>query len=223
MDVVFHIKICGMTNVADAIAAARAGADAVGLNFYKKSPRRINEATAKNIAASLPQGVVRVGLFVNTPAREICRLYDELPLDLIQLHGDQPPEFLGQLGGRPVMRAFRLGAGGIGLIREYFDRCRELRAMPQMILLDALVAGQFGGTGQTADWEQARACTAEPDRPPMVLAGGLTPMNVTDAIRLVHPDAVDVASGVEDDCGHKDCNSIGAFVAAARRGFGFLG
>ncbi|MEN6407528.1 MAG: phosphoribosylanthranilate isomerase [Thermoguttaceae bacterium] len=218
----FHIKICGMTNVADAVAAARAGADAVGLNFYAKSPRCITQETAKKIVAALPTGVVRVGLFVDTPSREICRLYDELPLDLIQLHGDQPPEFLSQLGDRPVMRAFRLGAGGLGPIQEYLNRCRGLGSMPQMILLDALVAGQFGGTGQTTDWQLAGAYAAESDRLPLVLAGGLTPSNVMDAIRLVRPDAVDVASGVEFRTGHKDASSVGAFVDAARQGFGFL-
>ncbi len=108
----FQTKICGITSVEDALVVARAGADAIGLNFYARSPRYVTAATAANIVKILPAGISKVGLFVDTPAGEICRLFDHLQLDLIQLHGDQPPEFLAQLGLRPVMRAFRIGPEG---------------------------------------------------------------------------------------------------------------
>ena len=104
----FRIKICGITSVDDALLVARAGADAVGLNFYPRSPRYISLDTARKIVAALPKEIVKVGLFVNAPPADVCRTYSDLSLDLIQLHGDEPPEYLAQLGGRPVMRAFRV-------------------------------------------------------------------------------------------------------------------
>ena len=120
----FRIKICGITYVEDALAVAQAGADAIGLNFYRRSPRYISP-TPPATSSVLPGGIVKVGLFVDTPADDVCQLCDGLQLDLIQLHGEQPPEFLAQLGDRPVMRAFRLGREGLGPFSEYLDRCRR--------------------------------------------------------------------------------------------------
>ncbi|MGA2031635.1 MAG: phosphoribosylanthranilate isomerase, partial [Thermoguttaceae bacterium] len=108
-----RVKICGITGVDDARMVVRAGADAVGLNFFANSPRHIPPERAEEIIAVLPPGVLKVGLFVDTPAAEVCQYFDRLGLDLIQLHGDQPPAFLAQLGGRPVMRAFRLAGTGL--------------------------------------------------------------------------------------------------------------
>jgi phosphoribosylanthranilate isomerase len=152
----FQIKICGITNVDDALAVAQAGADAIGLNFYPQSPRYVSTDAARDIASALPTGVVKVGLFVNTPASDVCRLFDDLQLDLVQLHGDQPPEFLPQLGDRPVMRAFRVGPEGLRPVTDYLARCRELVSVPTLVLLDSLVVGEYGGTGTVANWSAAQ-------------------------------------------------------------------
>ena len=219
----FRIKICGITNVDDALAVVRAGADAVGLNFYARSPRYIALDTARRIVAALPKEMVKVGLFVNADPADICRVCDDLGLDLIQLHGDEPPELLAQLGERPVMRALRLGAKGFQAVFDYLRRCQELAAMPSLTLLDSLIPGEYGGTGKTADWTAAKQYVAESGLPPLVLAGGLTPANVADAIRAVRPAAVDTASGVESSPGRKDPAAVAAFVRAAREAFPTIG
>jgi phosphoribosylanthranilate isomerase len=122
----FRIKICGITSIDDALATARAGADAVGLNFYRRSPRCVAADAARAIIEALPAGIVKVGVFVDTPAGDVCRLFDDLRLDLIQLHGDQPPEFLTQLGGRPVMRAFRVEPEGSRTFTEHLKLHMDL-------------------------------------------------------------------------------------------------
>jgi phosphoribosylanthranilate isomerase len=215
----FQTKICGITSVEDALAVAQAGADAIGLNFYARSPRYVTATGAADILKALPAGISKVGLFVDTPASDVCRLFDQLRLDLIQLHGDQPPEFLPQLGQRPVMRAFRVGPEGLRPVAAYLDRCRELGNAIAMTLIDSLVVGEYGGTGMVADWSVAQAYRAEAGAPPLVLAGGLTPENVAAAIRTVRPAAVDVASGVESQPGRKDPARVEAFIQAARRAF----
>ena len=159
------------------------------------------------------------GLFVNAAAGDICRAFDSLGLDLIQLHGDEPPGYLAQLGDRPVMRAFRVRPGSLQPVIEYLALCRGLRAMPTLILFDALVPGEYGGTGKAADWAIARQYAAQPGLPPLVLAGGLTPRNVAEAIATVRPVAVDTASGVELAPGRKDPSAVAAFVSAARAAF----
>jgi phosphoribosylanthranilate isomerase len=215
----FAIKICGVTSVDDARAVAAAGADAIGLNFYAGSPRFLPLERAQHVAANIPANVLRVGLFVDAPAETICGAYDALGLDLIQLHGDEPPEFLAELGDRPVMRAFRVGAEGLRPVADYLGRCRELGTVPAMVLVDAFVADQRGGTGKTADWDALVAERHLLGDAKLVLAGGLTPDNVADAIRRVRPDAVDTASGVESSPGQKDHDAVRRFVAAARQAF----
>jgi phosphoribosylanthranilate isomerase len=215
----FQIKICGITSARDALMVAQAGADAIGLNFYARSPRYVTMDVARQIAKAVPTGIVKVGLFVDTPAEEVCRLFDDLQLDLIQLHGDQPPEFIVRLGGRPVMRAFRLGPHGLRLVAEYLAHCRDLAVRPQLVLFDALVVGMYGGTGLKADWSLAKQYLAAPGRPPLVLAGGLTAENVADAIRAVRPAAVDVASAVESSPGCKNPAAVGAFIKTAQAAF----
>lgn len=218
---------------------ARAGADAIGLNFYARSPRHVDIHTARRIVATLPRAIIKVGLFVNAAADDVCRLCDELRLDLIQLHGDERPEYLGQIQGRAVLRAFRVGAEGLRPVTDYLAQCRALGVMPSLVLLDAQVPGEFGGTGQTTDWSLAASyaqqaegrrkgrqqvaapasgITAPGQWPPLVLAGGLTPANVAEAVRRVRPAAVDTASGVESSPGHKDPAAVAAFVEAARSG-----
>lgn len=222
----FRVKICGITNVDDALAVAAAGGDAIGLNFFARSRRCVAIDVAERIVNALSQynlsqnapgnRVVKVGLFVNADADEVCRTYDRLGLDLVQLHGDEPPEYLGQLGGRPVMRAFRIGSAGIAPVLDYLEQCRARDAMPRLVLLDAQVPGAYGGTGKTTDWTAAAGYAAMPNMPPLVLAGGLTPQNVGEAISAVHPAAVDTASGVERSPGRKDPAAVAAFVQAAQ-------
>jgi phosphoribosylanthranilate isomerase len=212
----FHVKVCGITRIEDARAAAAAGADAVGLNFYAGSKRCLDAAGAAAIRAELPSGVLPVGVFVNADAAEICRRFDELRLGLIQLHGDEPPEYLAQLGGRPVMRAFRMSLEGWPPIVRYLDECRQLGALPRLVLIDAFHPGQYGGTGQTADWSRLAPWRSHLAGLPLVLAGGLTPENVAAAIEAVQPSAVDTASGVEQSPGIKDAARLTAFVQHAR-------
>jgi phosphoribosylanthranilate isomerase len=215
----FHIKICGITNTDDARAVAQAGADAVGLNFYPKSPRCVPATTARAIAEVLPPGIVKVGLFVNAELDVVRRTAGEVGLDLVQLHGDEPPEYLGELADAvslPVMRAFRWGPAGLAPIVDYLGECRRLGCLPRLVLVDAYQPGVYGGSGTTADWPAVPAYATVPDLPPLVLAGGLTPENVAGAIAAVHPAAVDTASGVELSPGRKDAALVRAFVLAAR-------
>lgn len=214
----FRIKICGLTNIADAEAAATAGADAIGLNFYSQSSRCVDRATARTISQALGSRVVKVGVFVNAPVDEIIATYDDVGLDLVQLHGDEWPDVLRPLAPRPVMKAFRVGPAGLVEVRRWLETCMPMSIFPRLVLLDAFRAGQYGGTGATTDWSAAAAYARTAGVPPLVLAGGLTPANVAEAIRAVRPAAVDTAGGVESSPGVKDAALMQAFVAAARRG-----
>jgi phosphoribosylanthranilate isomerase len=216
---VFQIKICGITTVDDAEVVSRAGVDAVGLNFYPGSARWLDEETAAQIIAALPPDICKVGVFVNAPVEEICATYDRLGLDMIQLHGDEPPEFLPQLGSRPVIRAFRCGEEGPLPALEYLQACGRLGRVPDMVLMDAFRPGHYGGTGATINWLTLVDHHLYPDLPPLVLAGGLRAETVGEAIHIVGPAAVDTASGVERSPGHKDPRKVTAFVSAARRAF----
>ncbi len=215
----FSIKICGVTSVNDALMVAAAGADAVGLNFYPKSPRYVDLELARRICKALSWGVVKVGLFVNMPSQEICRIFDQLRLDLIQLHGDEPPEVLAELGGRPIMRAFRVDERGLQPVAEYLEECRRLQCLPTLTLVDSCQNGHYGGTGKTANWSIAQEYPTMLASPPMVLAGGLTPENVGLAIQAVRPKGVDASSGVEVVPGRKSDVLVGQFVRAAKQAF----
>ncbi len=217
----FTIKICGITRPEDARASVEAGADAIGLNFYRQSSRAIDRERARAIIAVLPAGVIKVGLFVNAEPAEICRTCDALGLDLIQLHGDEPPELLSALSGRPVMKAFRpAGAEGLPAVLGYLEACRTLGCPPRLILFDAPLAHGFGGSGKLADWSLAKQYVESRQAPGVVRAGGLKADNVAEAIRTTGPGAVDTASGVESQPGIKDPAAIQAFVRAARSAFG---
>jgi phosphoribosylanthranilate isomerase len=212
----FRIKICGITRLEDALAAATAGADAIGLNFYPRSARFVGEEQARRIAAAVPAGIARVGVFVNASAEEIQETFDCTPLDFIQLHGDEPPEFLCQLGDRPIIRVFRVGIAGLAAALAYLDCCRQFGVVPRMVLADAAAGRSYGGTGEMADWSALSGYPAAGWHPPLILAGGLTPDNVAAAIRAVRPAAVDTASGVESSPGVKDSGLMKRFVEAAR-------
>jgi phosphoribosylanthranilate isomerase len=215
----FHIKICGITSVDDAQVAARAGADAIGLNFWPQSKRHVRPKSAREISAALPSGVARVGVFVNATAEDIASIADQVGLDWIQLHGDESFELLAKLPPRlPILRAFRCAEAGLLPLQHYLLESRGHGRGPDAVLIDADAAGEFGGTGRRADWmriAQERSLLGEL---PLILAGGLTPLNVAAAIDAVRPDGVDVASGVECRPGIKDPALVEQFVAAARAG-----
>jgi phosphoribosylanthranilate isomerase len=217
----FQIKICGVTNVADAQAAVDAGADALGFNFYRSSKRFIERDVAQQIADVVPDHVAKVGVFVNHSIRDIQDAVESLGPSYIQLHGDEPAELLSELPAEiKIIRAYRCGPNGLAPLARYLARCDSLGRAPDAILLDADAAGAFGGTGQAADWTLIANQRAMLGGIPLILAGGLKPTNVAQAITAVHPDAVDVASGVERQPGRKDHELMKQFIAAARAAFG---
>jgi len=200
-----RIKICGITRVADALAAARLGADAIGLVFYSGSPRAVTAAQAAEIINALPPFVVPVGLFVNADAAFVRETVAVAPVQLLQFHGDESPGFCAEFG-LPFLRALRVRAGG-----DLLQYAREFHAA-KGLLLDAWVEGVHGGTGATFDWT-----LIPPDLPmPVILSGGLNPGNVEQAVRRVRPWAVDVSSGVESAKGIKDAAKIEAFINGVR-------
>ena len=201
------IKICGITSLEDARAAINAGADMLGFNFYPKSPRYINIDICRDIASVLRKdyaNITLVGVFVNMPGGQVDTILKDCSLDLAQLHGDEKSEMLAALGGR-AFKAFR---GVPENITGY------TRSAPPALLVDAAVKGVYGGSGVVADWSAAAELSK---RVPLLLAGGLTPENVAEAVRQVQPWGVDVASGVEASPGVKDAEKMAAFVAAVRQ------
>ena len=213
----FTIKICGVTTADDASAAAAAGADAIGLNFYPESPRYVTPRAAETIVADLPKEVTKVGLFVNAPVDAMRETFDLVRLDAIQLHGDETPELMAELSDLPVLRAFRVDAQGLAPVSQYLHRCDRLGCRPGAILLDARREGKFGGTGQVIDWAAIDRERAMIEGHTVILAGGLTASNVTEAIAQVRPHGVDVSSGVEAAPGVKDDRLVREFVELARR------
>jgi phosphoribosylanthranilate isomerase len=218
--VLFSIKICGVTNVRDAALVAQAGADAMGLNFYPPSPRYVDPARASTLLAALPEGVTRVGVFVNAAVDDVLGIARELELDAVQLHGDESPEYLARVRSLLVVRAFRCPDAALGPVAQYLDRCDQLHRLPDAVLLDAYHPGQYGGTGITLDWQRLARSKDELLGLPLILAGGLDADNVVEAIETVRPDAVDTASGVEASAGQKDPLRLRTFVAAARGALG---
>jgi phosphoribosylanthranilate isomerase len=212
----FQIKICGITNVEDAIAAVDAGADAVGLNFYEKSPRYVALRDAHRISVAVTdRGAIPVGVFVNHSFEEIQHAERFSELDALQLHGDEPPEFLSRLIP-PTIRARRFEDASWTAIEADLAACRAAGRPPDALLIDAATPGQYGGTGETLPWEMLADHPRWLGDTPLILAGGLTPDNVAEAIRIVRPHGVDVASGVESAPGKKDPVKVRDFIAAAR-------
>ncbi len=194
-------KICGITRAQDVKAAARSGADALGMVFCGRSPRHISAHHAARLLESVPPFVTLVGLFVNPGENEVREVLSQVALDLLQFHGEETPEFCAQFG-RPFLKAIRVRPG-VDLIQ-----CAARYAGAQGLLLDAHVNGTHGGTGVAFDWG-----LIPHDLPlPIVLSGGLHAGNVAEAIRQVRPYAVDVSSGVEADRGIKDADKIAAFI-----------
>ncbi|HZW85934.1 MAG TPA: phosphoribosylanthranilate isomerase [Gallionella sp.] len=196
-----RVKICGITRLQDALAAAHSGADAIGLIFYQHSPRHVSIAQAAHLAAALPPFVTVVGLFVNAEAAFVRDVLAGVRLDLLQFHGEETAEFCAQFN-RPYIKAVRVKAG-VDLLQ-----CAADYSGAAGLLLDAHVEGVQGGTGATFDW------TLIPEAMPLpiILSGGLQPENVAAAIRQVRPYAVDVSSGVEASKAIKDAVKITRFI-----------
>lgn len=214
----FRVKICGITNVPDAQVVAAAGADAVGLNFYEPSPRCASLLVAKAIADSLPSHVTKVGLFVDAPLEHVREVVAHVGVDAVQLHGHESPEYLAQLAGVPVIKVFR-PQHDLVEIGDYLAECRQRNCLPKMLLIDAYHGAQMGGTGRRADWRAIVTGRKVLAGLPLVLAGGLTPQNVAEAIATVAPHAVDAASGVELSPGKKEGDLVRQFVTAAQVAF----
>lgn len=202
------IKICGITNVEDAQVAVEAGADALGFVLYRTSPRHVEPAAVRAIVAELPPFILPVGVFVNEDPLVVRNLMDDCGLALAQLHGDESASYCETLG-RPSLKAIRLKD------RSGFLALAELRGRANVrgFVIDAFSDAAYGGTGATVDWSLAeKAARAAP----VLLAGGLTPVNVMKAIQIVRPYGVDVSSGVEERPGKKDPTKVRAFIEAAR-------
>jgi phosphoribosylanthranilate isomerase len=200
------VKVCGMTRLSDARHAVQQGATAVGFVFWPRSPRYITPAAAAAIAAELPSSIVTVGVFVNEPVEAIRQTMAEARLSAVQLHGDEPPAYAAALPW-PVLRSTTL------------DGAAEMSAIwpvETTLLLDAADRQRRGGTGMTVDWHRAAALARVR---PFILAGGLTPDNVAEAVAVVRPYGIDVSSGVEESPGVKDFAKVTRFLASARDAF----
>jgi phosphoribosylanthranilate isomerase len=203
------IKICGITNTDDALLSAELGASALGFNFYKKSPRYVLPDSAKQICEQSPDGVLKVGVFVNEGFNEIVEIAEKVGLDAVQLHGEESPDFAADLKRQSdlvIIKAFRVSPG--------FVAGQVLAYDVDAILLDAFSKNLHGGTGNTFDWEIANNVAAI--FPKMFLAGGLSPANVANAVHAVAPYGIDACSGLESEPGVKDESKLRDFFANAK-------
>ncbi|MBC7816025.1 MAG: phosphoribosylanthranilate isomerase [Planctomycetaceae bacterium] len=217
------IKVCGIRDAISAEAAANAGASAIGLNFFAKSPRSVTPDQAASIVAE--RLIQPIGLFVNHSPDEIDSIATQVGLTAVQLHGDETQHDLQTIHKRhpdwSILKAFRV-ADSLRPVEKFLAECRTLSVPLAGCLLDARVDGAFGGTGKVAPWELIANQYDRANWPPLILAGGLTCENVADAIRAVRPDGVDTASGVESSPGVKDTKLIARFVAEAKQAFAEL-
>ncbi|MFZ5800860.1 MAG: phosphoribosylanthranilate isomerase [Candidatus Omnitrophota bacterium] len=202
------VKICGITNLTDARAAVRIGADYLGFVFYPKSPRYILPQKAKLFIAKLPRRINKVGVFVNEEARTVKRIAGLCGLDVLQFHGNEGVSYCRKFPGYQIIKAFR--------IKDKIDLRRILKYYVDGYLLDTYCQGNFGGTGKNFDWELLRQAAGK--IPFLFLSGGLNSNNVAAAIRKIHPFAVDVSSGIESRPGKKSPRLLKEFFAAIRNG-----
>ena len=203
------VKICGITNLEDALLASDLGADELGFNFYEKSKRYISPDEARILLDGLNRPIRKIGVFVNALLEDIFFACDLGKLDAIQLHGDETPEFISEVRRSTdtmIIKAIRVRSGSDIADMERFGA--------DAILLDTYILGERGGTGETFDWNNAKGTRGKVSH--IYLAGGLTPGNVIAAIRMVRPSAVDVASGVESEPGKKDPEKLKAFIENAK-------
>jgi len=202
-----QIKICGITNLEDALACADAGANLLGFNFYSGSPRYIEPDAARKIIGQLPGAILTVGVFVDAgEPEEVARLADAAGVAAVQLHGNESPSYCRELDGRFVIKALRANEG--------FKPESAAEYKTDAVLLDAFDQSLRGGTGKTFDWSIARSTKTRV--PKLILAGGLGPENVADAVASVQPYAVDACSSLESSPGRKDIARVRAFIKAVR-------
>lgn len=217
----FRTKICGITSVNDCQACIDAGAEAIGLNFYPPSPRFLD--ASENIAADISEhaqgNLSTVGLWVNAEISEVVATADALNLKYVQLHGDEDPAYIKRLasllGTTGILKAFRLGRDNAASILDFVSACEIFGVKLSGIIVDAYDPENFGGTGKTLDWNSFESLTPLFEGYPLILAGGLSDLNVAEAIHAAKPYGVDVASGVEVEAGRKDPEKVRAFVANA--------
>ena len=201
------VKICGVTSLDDAMACVEAGTDALGLNFYEPSPRYLEIGKAAEITKHLPPFVARVGLFVNASEDKVRETIEKTGINTLQFHGDETPEFCSKFAPMKVIKAFRMqGANTLKTFSDY---------NVDAYLLDSFDPGTPGGTGMIFNWDLARQ--AKDEGKPIILAGGLDPENIAEAIHETWPYAVDVASGVESERGKKDIKLVRRFIETVRQ------
>jgi phosphoribosylanthranilate isomerase len=202
------VKICGITNLDDAEAAVVCGAWAVGINFYRESPRCCEVEEAAEIATALRRRVEVAGVFVNAGLDEVLAAAESVPLTMLQLHGGEGPAYCDEIRRRSGLRVIKAARARDAATVRALSAYRT-----DFHMLDAYVQGSWGGTGERFDWELA---AAHPGKPPLMLSGGLDPDNVADAIATVRPFAVDVASGVEASAGQKDHEKVRRFFESVQ-------
>ncbi|MDP2941366.1 MAG: phosphoribosylanthranilate isomerase [Candidatus Omnitrophota bacterium] len=200
------VKICGITNIDDALATVEAGADALGFVLYKESPRYISPTRAREIIAQLPRNILKVGVFVNAKEKEIRHADALCVFGLLQFHGDETPEFCAGFGEKKVIKAVR--------VQRKRDIRQALRYNTYGLLFDAYTRAKYGGSGEKFDWELVRDFPREGRV--IFLSGGLNAENVGQAIAVVGPDWVDASSSLESSRGIKDTEKVKAFIAAAK-------
>lgn len=201
------IKICGITNMADALAAVEAGADLLGFIFFQSSPRTLTLEKAQNIIEILPDTVEKVGVFVNENVNTVNKIAQKLDLDYVQLHGEESPDYVKRIENVGIIKTIRVrDKSSLTAIGNYPDI--------DIVLLDTYKEDEYGGTGRSFDW--ALAAAAKEYKIPIMLSGGLTVENVAAAIKIAKPYGVDVASGVESSAGLKDPQKIKKFIQAAK-------
>ena len=214
------VKICGIRDTATAENVAKLMPDAIGLNFYAQTPRAVSVETAAEIVRQLPREIDPVGLFVNHAVEEIRSICDQCNIRTVQLHGDELPQLLADLQAddteMKIIRAYRMGTEGLDPLEKYLADCDRLNTKIFACLIDAQVEGMYGGSGQTAPWDRLAEDDQRDKWPRLILAGGLTPENVSIAVRTVRPWGVDVAGGVESSPGEKDLKLVERFITTAR-------
>ncbi|QDV51434.1 phosphoribosylanthranilate isomerase [Gimesia fumaroli] len=216
------VKICGIQDPDTACMIADLGASALGLNFYSPSPRSIDVAQALKIKTAMSdRDTALVGLFVKHSLIEVKSVCNELDLKIVQLHGDEPPEFLAELVQSfpelKIIRAFRAKEPDLSPLTDFLTECDQCGKRPDYVLIDAYSPQAYGGTGHVAPWEMIHDQYREREWPPLILAGGLTPQNVAEAIQTVKPFGVDTASGVENAPGIKSQDMVKEFLIEAEK------
>lgn len=205
-----RVKICGITNLEDALISINRGADILGFIMYSKSKRYIKPIDVRHITSQLPPFISKVGVFVNENPRNVLEILSYAHLDYAQLHGDETPEDCEYVGPERVIKVFRFkNIEEINIIENYIDKVKA-------ILLDTYSSRVYGGTGEPFDWNIAKAVKERYPELPIILSGGLKPENVREAISIVNPYCVDVSSGVEKAPGRKDPQKISEFIKIAK-------